>query len=672
MPLNPIDTDIAGLYANYRFYTTNLITNAILSEIPLKDVNYQRSIKTAGQLSGKIEVIPETAHMDLYDSTMPGKTGLYVMRNGVCVWGGIIWSRKYDIVSRQLDVSASEFTSYLHHRVAWKTVKHEFGATILSDSGSCRITLSDFYEYQTIKPGSSVKVIFREVGDFQYNGYYTVTSLLNTNGSAFTITIPSLPSNTYVNATIAIRSDTYDYVRHLLDSTFVDFVNTPFQNDEIEPAKGVDSRITSIAIASNVATVTTETPHTAIKNQTAYLFNVNATFNNDCIITEVPNAYTFKYELVAPNAALSYPSVLSQSITRRSLTNYVATLTTAGSHGMQVGDTAVISGVDNTTNTVEILDGVVTITGVPAANKIEYLTAGVYNLPDAACAGTAVVTPTVTVGTYGSFPWNADLLMGYSTTAFSGDRAVSVPLRGFELRSIGEELNKYSDAINGFEYRVDCEYDFEQAEFTRTLKFLPIQLPNPPAAGQWSPITRFGAEKTIFEYPGNIDQFTMDESAEDVATRFFVVGNISDLGDDASQPYAGVSATDLLTPTDMNDAWPLLDAVESRTDISEESELYDYANRYLRESRPPVTKMTLSVNGSMFPQVGEYRPGDWCGVLINDVFFQERLKSPLEADRDILIRKIESIKVSVPNMPTFPEKVDIELVPEWEVDSIGK
>ena len=679
MPLNPIDTDIAGLYATYRFYTTNLLTNAVISEIPLKDVNYQRSIKAAGQFSGKIEVIPETEHMDLYNSTMPGRTGLYVMRNGICVWGGIIWSRKYDIISRQLDISAAEFTSYLYHRVAWKSINHEFNGTIVSDNGSCRITLTGLNEYQAIKAGSSVKILFREVADFAYNGYYTVTSVLNADSSVFAVTIPNLPTKTYNTANIIIRSDTYDYVRHLLDSTFLDFVNTPFPNDEIEPSTGIDSRITSISVTSNIATVTTETPHTAVKNQTAYIFNVNSTFNNDCIVTEVVNDYTFRFALTTANTSISYPSnqatfaaANTKQVISRSLTNYIATLTTSTSHGMAVGDTAVVTGVDNGTATVAIFGGTVTISGVPAPNKIEYYTAGVYNVAAGACTGTVLVTPTVTVGTYGSFPLNADVLVDYSTTAFSGDRLESIPLRGFELRSIGDVLNKYSDAVDGFEYRVDCEYDYEQGEFTRTFILLPIQLPDPPATGEWSPITRFGAERTIFEYPGNIDQFSMDESAEETATRFFVLGDIPDLGSDSSQPYAAASATDLLVPSDMDNAWPLLDVVETKKDISDELELYDHAKRYLKESRPPVTKMTLSVNGSMFPQVGEYRPGDWCGVLINDVFFQQRLQSPLEADRDILIRKIESIKVTVPNMPTFPEKVDIELIPEWEVDSIGE
>ena len=75
----------------YRYFTTDLLTNTVLAEIPFKGVSFERSIKAAGSFSGSIPVIPETASMNIYESTMPGKTGLYVVRDQECVWGGIIW-----------------------------------------------------------------------------------------------------------------------------------------------------------------------------------------------------------------------------------------------------------------------------------------------------------------------------------------------------------------------------------------------------------------------------------------------------------------------------------------------------------------------------------------------------------------------------------------------------
>jgi hypothetical protein len=74
----------------YRYFLTDLLTNNIISEIPFKSVSYERTNRKAGAFSGTIPYIPATSGLNLYESTMPGRTGLYIMRNDVCVWGGII------------------------------------------------------------------------------------------------------------------------------------------------------------------------------------------------------------------------------------------------------------------------------------------------------------------------------------------------------------------------------------------------------------------------------------------------------------------------------------------------------------------------------------------------------------------------------------------------------
>src|SRR4051812_6954575 len=102
--------------AKYRYFTTDLLTNDVLMEIPFSGVSYERALKAGGSFQGDIPVIVSTRHLELYNTTMPGQTGLYVVRNNVVVWGGIIWSRSYNVKSKVLSVDASEFSSYLHHR----------------------------------------------------------------------------------------------------------------------------------------------------------------------------------------------------------------------------------------------------------------------------------------------------------------------------------------------------------------------------------------------------------------------------------------------------------------------------------------------------------------------------------------------------------------------------
>jgi hypothetical protein len=81
----------------------------------------------------------------------------------------------------------------------------------------------------------------------------------------------------------------------------------------------------------------------------------------------------------------------------------------------------------------------------------------------------------------------------------------------------------------------------------------------------------------------------------------------------------------------------------------------------------------IAVNGSLNPKVGTYKPGDWCSIIIDDDFIRLRLESQLELQgkRDVLVRKIDAFSVSVPNSPTFPELVSLELVFESGVDKVG-
>jgi len=730
-----VDT-VASLY---RYFTTDLLTNTVLAEIPFKGVSFERSIKAAGSFKGTIPVIPETAHMNIYESTMPGKTGLYIVKDQECIWGGIIWSRSYDVVEKMLSVNASEFTSYFYHRNIWKTWSHDFGADIVVVGGTLTATLQTLtYDFPA---GSKVKIEFFTTNMFEYNGYYTVAT---SNGvDQFTVTGLSIPAGTYLDATVYARVDTYDYVRQLIDEVLVDFSGTTFPNTDIEPAAKESIAITNKQLTSNVATITTSTDHGIIPTQTISIYNVDSTFNGVFDIISTPSTTTFTFALTASNVSSTALTTNLKSITNKSITNFIGKLTTSTSHGFSVGDTVVISGVDGASKTVTYkqltsniatlttssahganIGDTITVTGVDSTfNGVYYiddvpttttLTYGkiASNVPSTAVVGgsvsitvpisvfdgthtivetpttstftvslsdtdmptttvtgaTASVSPTVDVGTYGPFPGNSDIDLYYSTEEYSGKNVPNTSYRGYELRSVGEELDQYSDTVNGFEYRIDChiEYVGNIPVFTREFVLIPIDFPNPPAPGEVSPLSRFGADQLVFEYPGSIVNITMDENSENAATRFFVVGNIPDLGQDASQPYAVASNTDLLLQ-----GWPLLDQEETRNETGDEEALYAHAQRYLTESRPPISDISVTVNGSLSPKLGEYVPGDWCAIVVNDEFVRMRLASDLEPRDTVLVRKIDGYKVRVPDSPSFGEEVELVLVTEAEVDKIG-
>ena len=647
--------------ALYRYFTTDLLTNQILAEIPFKGVSFERSIKAAGGFSGNIPVIPETASMNLYESTMPGKTGLYVVRDSVCIWGGIIWNRNYNVVERELSVSASEFTSYFFHRNIWKTWTHDFGATIVASGGTLTGTL-EALEYD-FPVGSSVRLVFPEVSDFIYNAYYTIAS--SPTNDTFTVTGTSVPNGTYVGVTVYARVDTYDYVRQLLDEILVDFSDITFPNTDIEPALTTSLQITSITAPSSITTVTTASAHNLIPTQTVEIYNVSNDLDGLWDVASTPSDTTF----TITSSSTSSVKNITKTVTSKSIADFTATITTSTDHGFAQFDTVVLSGVDDPASLIIVFDGEYQIVDVPTATTFRVYVADSDMIETAVTGGTAVVQSTVNVGTYGPFPGNSDIDISYSTDEYSGKNVPNNPYRGFELKSVGEELDEYSDTVDGFEYRIDCDlvYIGDIPTFTRTFVLLPIDFPNPPAEGEVSPPSRYGADQLVFEYPGSIIDVTMEESAEDAATRFFVVGNIPDLGDDISQPYAVASATDLLAA-----GWPILDAEETRSEESDELALYGHAQRYLAESRPPISDIRVKINGSLSPKIGEFVPGDWCSIVVEDEFVRMRLASDLEVRDTVIVRKIEGFKVSVPDTPSFPEETELLLVTEPEVDKIGQ
>lgn len=317
---------------------------------------------------------------------------------------------------------------------------------------------------------------------------------------------------------------------------------------------------------------------------------------------------------------------------------------------------------------------------------IQYSKAGTATRKTTRVFGSAIGTsePEIKYGTYGGYTYNSDVLFGFSTAGYSTTQTLPINFRGYEARSVGEELDKYSDIVNGFEYRVDCSYDPNTDTFARTFVLLPI-LPESLSAylstlpggvlyvGEAAPPSAFGADRLVFQFPGNISDLTVDESAENSATRFFMIGNIGDLGDDASQPYAVAVAKDLLYPTTGKmTPWPILDDTHSDQDLYDEEVLYNYAQRYLAEARPPDAKITVSVNGAITPAIGSYAPGDWCTLIIDDEFIRQRLSSDLEPRGDVVIRKIEGLSVAVPDGATYPEKISLTLIPEWQADQVGK
>jgi len=101
----------------YRYLFADLITNDILAELPLTNVTFSQVLNTPGAFSGEIlgSDIRESAY-DIVGSTEPARTAIYVDRDGVLIWGGIIWLRTWDTDTQKFGFQAREFGSYFERR----------------------------------------------------------------------------------------------------------------------------------------------------------------------------------------------------------------------------------------------------------------------------------------------------------------------------------------------------------------------------------------------------------------------------------------------------------------------------------------------------------------------------------------------------------------------------
>jgi hypothetical protein len=708
---------------------------------------------------------------------MPGKTGLYILRNNECVWGGIIWSREYDIDAKSLSVSGLEFTSYLHHRKVWKTFATTFGGTLVVPSdaaseanisldvgtpfdvpagSSARVIFSSPYEnlttYFEVLENSTSKVIrINPQNKFYRATHKQVTALtsdksvatvklttatnhglilgdtvtLSSTGikrldgtrvvtavhsnKSFSVKVPSsdtttglkkkdtsavalkstakvtvngsVPTGTYA-VSVDIKPDTFSFIKGLIESTMNDFTGLGFPNYAIEAGDKTGVPITSYRCSGGVAVLTTTTPHGYGVGQSITVRNLVPELNGEYTVNEIIDETTFAYEVDANPLAYTQTTQKLAMIKKKQTINKQTRYVFTAAHGFFDGDYVTISNVPNQRQTYtqdgktkhktwKYNDANVKIVGVPSTTEIVVNTNVTFNDTTFIDYSTRAVNPNayattdpiVVSGSYGPFPGNSNIGIDFvdSDSEVLGLETESALVRGFEVKTVGEILDSYAvsgDGGRGFDYRIDCSYDPDIQQFKRTFRFIPFY-PGGTIVDTFDEtiVDRLEAGRIVFEYPGNISKVSMTESAEDSATRFFMVGNDQALSGESSQPY---SASALIEYLDAG--WPILDASESTQDTADEFMLYAYASRYVGESAPPIMDFSIDINGSIDPVFGTYSVGDWCSIIINDEFFKMRLETDDEPRNDLLVRKIVGIKVSVPDAG-FPEAISLELLP---------
>ena len=101
----------------YRYLFADLLTNEIIAELPLTGVSFTQQLNQSGTLNGHVLLSAlNSAEFNVNASTIPGRSAIYVDRNGDLIWGGIIWNRTYNSAEQVLSLTAREFESYFERR----------------------------------------------------------------------------------------------------------------------------------------------------------------------------------------------------------------------------------------------------------------------------------------------------------------------------------------------------------------------------------------------------------------------------------------------------------------------------------------------------------------------------------------------------------------------------
>jgi hypothetical protein len=103
--------------AQYTYLATDLVTNAILGELPVNNVSLDCQLNSAGNLSAGMRLSdPRLENDDAIARTEPGKTAFWAIRENTVVWGGCILSREYQSDGKSVSLTGQTFECYAARR----------------------------------------------------------------------------------------------------------------------------------------------------------------------------------------------------------------------------------------------------------------------------------------------------------------------------------------------------------------------------------------------------------------------------------------------------------------------------------------------------------------------------------------------------------------------------
>jgi hypothetical protein len=117
---------VYGRRPEYVYLAAELFSNRAICDLPLTNVQFNWAVNAAGKFSATVNVSALARKHEYFEATEPCKTVIYVIRDGIPIWGGIIWKRTFDSEKRELRIDAETWDSYLVRRIASKDIVVQF------------------------------------------------------------------------------------------------------------------------------------------------------------------------------------------------------------------------------------------------------------------------------------------------------------------------------------------------------------------------------------------------------------------------------------------------------------------------------------------------------------------------------------------------------------------
>lgn len=140
--------------ATYRYLIGDLLAGDIYLELPFFGMYFTRRLNKAGSATFSFILgSSDSGYNDaeILENTKPGKSVLYIERNGSLVWGGIVWSRTYESQGNTLNFTAQTFESFFYKQY----LEDDFNRTEVDQ----RQILADLIATLQAKPYANLNIV---------------------------------------------------------------------------------------------------------------------------------------------------------------------------------------------------------------------------------------------------------------------------------------------------------------------------------------------------------------------------------------------------------------------------------------------------------------------------------------------------------------------------------